>query len=92
MNIDRTTWEQNKPWWWLSFADPEKPRGERNLGVCIVQGLDIGEAAKNAHAKGCNPGGEIMGVRIAEDKLDLFPEQYRNRLMSGAEVMAAGLA
>jgi hypothetical protein len=30
--------------WWLSFVDPERPAGERFLGVCLVD-IDAADAA-----------------------------------------------
>jgi hypothetical protein len=47
--------------WWLSFADDHK-----HLGVAIVAGGNIAEAAIRAHAAGCNPGGEVVGIEIPE--------------------------
>ena len=33
-------------WWWLSFCDPDKPRGSQFLGVVIVRGESMGAAFK----------------------------------------------
>lgn len=52
--------------WWLSFCDNARPSGHKFLGACIVQGGDMIEAVKNAHANGCNPGGEVRGHQIPE--------------------------
>ena len=51
-------------WWWLSFADPDKPRGSQHLGVSIVEGEDIYDASGVAWAYGCNPGGQILGYKL----------------------------
>ena len=64
-------------WWWLSFVDTMRPRGDRFLGVSIVQGADIVEAAKAAHAKDCNPGGEVQGAPIPEMLVPAAENRWR---------------
>lgn len=70
-------------WWWLSFVDPDRPEGQRSLGVAIVQGADIGEVASNAWALDCNPGGEVAGAELP-DALLPAPE-HLNRLHGPAD-------
>lgn len=79
-------------WWWLSFVVDE-----RNAGAAIVQGADILEAARSAHAHGCNPGGEVMGVclsmfgdAIQTDPLSPLREYGANRLIPPEELDAHG--
>ena len=48
-------------WFWLSFADPNKPRGTQFLGASIVLASGFLEAVQKAHALGINPVGEIRG-------------------------------
>jgi hypothetical protein len=48
------------PHFWLSFVDPEKPEGERFLGVAVVHAYDARGAVIVSHLEGCNPGGEVM--------------------------------
>jgi hypothetical protein len=36
---------QELGWWWLSFVDPDKPDGQRFLGVTIVQGYGAASAS-----------------------------------------------
>jgi hypothetical protein len=50
------------PWWWLSFADGEKPKGEQFLGGCLVQADDFLGAVAEATRIGINPGGECRGL------------------------------
>jgi len=50
--------------WWLSFADASLQAGEQSLGVVIVEAADIVSAARAAWSLGCNPGGEVKGMRI----------------------------
>lgn len=74
------------PWWWLSFADPDRPKGAQFLGAAIVQGRDIAEANQRAWTLKINPGGEVQGVII-----DLIYEPapgWGDRLMSKADVEA----
>ncbi len=79
-----------KPWWWLSFADPDKPEGQRFAGVCIVQGSNMEDAVSEAWRRKCNPGGEIMALALGYLTEEKVPLECRNRLMSGEEVRARG--
>lgn len=72
-------------WWWLSFADSDKPKGSQFLGVVIVQGTSIESAAMEAHAVNANPGGQVLGVPIPESILDSIPVPDRNRLLTKDE-------
>lgn len=45
-------------WFWLSFADPERPTGEQFLGVAIVEAPSLWLAGIAAAGQGVNPGGE----------------------------------
>lgn len=47
--------------WWLSFADPNRPEGERFLGVSLVYADTLPQAMHKAWMKNCNPGGQIAG-------------------------------
>ena len=78
-------------WFWLSFADPSRPRGSQFLGVSIVKARTYFEATMRAHALGINPGGEVLGY----DYKELWgapepPEVHRHRLMSRLELVEAG--
>lgn len=77
-------------WWWLSFADPDLPKGQQFLGACIVQGTEpiMGlprrtDPVPQAWALGCNPGGEVQMHRIPEDRPP--PEEWCNRLLDREE-------
>lgn len=74
-------------WFWLSFRDVET---NTNLGVAIVEGGGVMEAALNAKRYKCNPGGEVLAYPLDPDNLPA--EIYRYRLLSGEELEAAGLA
>lgn len=79
--------------YWLSFADGDRPKGTQFLGACIVEGgnsgdkrADLRAAVQNAWLHGCNPGGEVMSLRLPADvQID---EGWRNRLLSRAECEA----
>ena len=71
--------------WWLSFCDPQKPKGSQFLGVSIVLGANILDAAQTAWAFGCNPGGELHGEPFWDDETKP-PPAFLNRLLSRAEV------
>lgn len=73
-------------WFWLSFRDVDT---DTNLGVAIVEGGGITEAALNAKLRKCNPGGEVLGYPL--DTKHLPAEDLRYRLLSEQELMDAGL-
>lgn len=81
-----------KPQWWLSFADGNLPEGQQFLGVAIVRGSNIAEAAIAAHARGINPGGEVLGFGVPEE-IDI-PDKWTNCLLDRetAEALDAELA
>jgi hypothetical protein len=69
--------------WWLSFVDTSRPEGDRFLGVCIVEAVGPVSAVGVAHARGCNPGGEV-GI-TGPAPLELWPSDLRNRLLTREE-------
>jgi hypothetical protein len=82
------TKEQNNPpaQWWMSFCDPDKPKGQQFLGVSIVEASGFMHAQQKAWALGINPGGEIQGEQV-----EGIPAEYLNKLLSRAELEAADL-
>jgi hypothetical protein len=52
---------------WLSFADPARPKGSQFLGLCIVHGHDQHDALTAASIRGLNPGGEVAFIEIDEE-------------------------
>lgn len=77
------------PLYWLSFVDGDRPRGERFLGVAIVEALNEFVVIPAAWAAGVNPGGEVQFVQIPNE-MDI-PIQYINRLMDKDEIAAFNL-
>lgn len=63
-------------WFYLSFAE----KGFR--GVCIVEARGILGAVRRCNVLGINPGGEVMAMTIAEERLAGIPEDARNILLS----------
>lgn len=68
-------------WWWLSFADTKKPKGEQFLGVAIVRANGAAEAVRIAWKLGINPGGEVAFQELATPP----PLKVRRRLLTRAE-------
>lgn len=68
--------------WWLSFCDPELPAGRQFLGACIVPGGHVADAAREARARGCNPGGEVKGHEIPEDSAKLIDDGWKGKLLT----------
>jgi hypothetical protein len=74
--------------WWLSFADRERPSGAQNLGACLVDADSYFEAIREAHRKGCNPGGEVLALEIGRDLEKTARAFPMNQLMSRSEIDA----
>jgi len=69
--------------WWLSFADPELPKGTQFLGVAIVEAESFHQALQLSHAIGVNPGGEVCGYEL---NIGRVSAEYTNRLLQSPEV------
>lgn len=69
--------------WWLSFADESG-----FLGACIVPGADLIDAAGNAHALKCNPGGEVQGYAIPQEDRPFLERKWMGRLLTREEAEA----
>lgn len=73
-------------WFYLSFADGTLPKGTQFLGAVIVRAHGMGDAVQQAHRRGINPGGEVLGVDAGPD-FDP-PAAFVNRLLARADVTA----
>ena len=77
-------------WFYLSFADPQKPSGEQFLGAAYVNadGEQIVDVMSRLSAIGINPGGEILiAGPIGEEEIDDYlPQENRERLLTRAEI------
>lgn len=86
--------------WWLSFADPDRPQGERFLGVSLIEiedepGADLRDRIKavirKSWATGCNPGGEVQSLELhldllSNDKRVVLAKAPRHTLLQKADL------
>jgi len=68
---------------WLSFSDPDKPRGFRRMGVIVTDGRDGVDAVNRTHGMGINPGGEVLMVALPDQPR--VPDAWRDRLLTVEE-------
>lgn len=73
-------------WWWLSFCDKDKPKGNQFLGVVVVRGATLRAAMKRAWDLKINPGGEVLASALSQA---IPSERWRERLLSAPECEAA---
>lgn len=77
--------------WWLSFADPDRRRGKRFLGVALVS-LDsdsITDAVSEAWQLGCNPGGQVVADLLPDEVGARIPGSMIGRLLNADEAHVA---
>ena len=73
---------------WLSFVDPDKPEGDRFLGVAIVpDALEPVAAVKEAWRLKCNPGGEVCAALIGANVASRIHVRYIGRLLTRYEAL-----
>lgn len=72
-------------WFYISFCDPDRPKGTQFLGAVIVRADDMASATREAWRLGINPGGEALGFSIPLVYLR-NSEGYRERLLSKEEL------
>lgn len=83
--------------YWLSFADPQRPKGERFLGAAVVEADTFAEAIKRSWSHGCNPGGEIQGTPLparetmSDRQLELLAATPFHTLLSKDEIVGLGI-
>jgi hypothetical protein len=73
-------------YWYLGFADPDRPEGQRFVGGCVVKAVGFVHALMESHVHGCNPGGSAQGYNIPP-----FPDSVLNPLLTRAELSEAGI-
>lgn len=78
-------------YWWMSFADPDRPQGDTFLGVAICRGDNLGEAIARAWEKGCNPGGEVAALEVPFLTDPSFTGVQPDRLLSQKELERLGV-
>jgi hypothetical protein len=83
--------------WWLSFVHPDRPAGDRSVGVVLIDACrSFDEAFLRCTLAGVNPDGECRGVgfdraHVSDDQwlaLSLLP---RLTLLSKADLVKAGV-
>ena len=72
-------------WWWLSFRDPVKNEW---LGGCWIDGVTADDAIRVSHARGLNPGGEIV---VSELNGGPPPPEELGRLLQKGDLELARL-
>lgn len=72
--------------WWLSFADPQRPKGSQLLGVALVRADNFPLAVLAAHFHKCNPGGECAGVECPAELADVLKPDEIGVLISPENV------
>lgn len=72
---------------WLSFCDPDKPKGEQFLGVVIMWAPGLAHAIDRAWKLGINPGGQVLSY--VTNPAGVRPEDF-DRLLTKAEIESAG--
>ena len=78
-----------EPFWWLSFADGNRPEGQQFIGVIIGQGYNIEAVITETHLREINPGGSCAFAQIPPEHVPL-PE-FHWVLLSYADLSQAGL-
>jgi len=77
-------------YYWLSFCDDTRPKGEHFLGGCLVEADYVQDAVLVSWEQECNPGGEVQIIEITppyEANVARFRLYY---LYSEAELMEMG--
>jgi hypothetical protein len=67
-------------WYYLSFSDSTKPKGQMWAGACCVEAEDEKAAVRKAWMTGCNPGGCVLIHKVPPGKY--VPEQLRHNLIT----------
>ena len=76
-----------RSWWWLSFADGERPRGQQYLGAVIVEAEGFATAITYAHQRGVNPGGGVKCIELPPAPGG-FWDDWKDRLLTPEEVLS----
>ena len=70
---------------WISFADPTRPKGSQFLGALIIEAPSFHLAVQLAHTRGVNPGGEVQGLPVEPQTAVLITPGWKDRLLTRAE-------
>lgn len=82
------------PFFYLSFADPDKPEGSQFLGATVVEADNVMLAVPESHRLGVNPGGEVAIIELEyltrREDMDADMLRYFRRFVPRDEVFADG--
>lgn len=70
------------PWFYSSYAD------EQFLGATVIESENYMTVTLKAHHLKINPGGEVLTTEIPDEMIYKFPPEYRNRLLSKADLLS----
>ena len=73
-------------YFYMSFCDPDKPKGSKFLGALVIQGSDFDQALKKSWRLDLNPGGEIMFFEVPKSFEHRVTPDLVNRLLTKEEV------
>jgi hypothetical protein len=73
--------------YYLSFCDPDKPKGQQFLGATIVEADSSLDAVSKTHRLKINPGGEVMIVELEEPNLEAV-KRFINEFVPCKEIMS----
>lgn len=65
--------------WYLSFADPQLPRGHQFLGVSVIEACSAVSAYEKSVLLKLNPGGEVKMASIPfenETEFEPYKDQF----------------
>jgi hypothetical protein len=74
--------------YFMSFVDFDKDQEQEFIGACIVRAKNSEDAPQEAWRRGCNPGGEMIGLLVPDDRLP--DERWYNRTLTREEVEDMG--
>lgn len=91
-NTVRAVADRTPPaWWWLSFADPERPEGTQFLGACLVKASNVPMALRRAHELHINPGGQVAAWGPFTDG-EIPADQKRNVLLGRDDIFGGAIS
>lgn len=76
-------------WFYLSFSDPDRPKGQQFLGATIIEADNCVFATSKAWKLGLNPGGQVAFVELSDfDPTDKDAQKYVHKFVPREVVMA----
>jgi hypothetical protein len=79
-------------WYWLSFVDPERPKGDKFVGALLIESNTFAAAIATSWLLKLNPGGEVQGFAVPaefEERVEILRnEGMTYRLLSKAEALS----